>query len=652
MSFFPVRRPALLVLWVLLATLPASAGKEDWLPITDEERQLKEVPGNPGAPAILLYRETDTDDVDSFERHYYRIKILTEEGRKHADVEIGYVKHLYWVDAIKARVVRPDGTTVEFNGKIFDKVLAKHKGVSVLAKTFTLPEVAVGSIIEYRYKMRWDRRLLNAPSWTLDHELFTRRARFSVRAWLEGTLSIRWISYLPGGMRQPKEAGNDRVEMEAQNIPAFEKEDSMPPEKVVRPRVQFYYTKDFEETPDQFWKREGKEWHEFAEQFMKKRKAMEQAVARTVSSGDPPETKLRKLYARVQQVRNLTFEELKTEKEEKREKLKDNNNVEDVWTRGYGYRTEINRLFVAPVRAAGLEAAPVRVSERDEYFFIKNLLDWKQLNGEVAHVRAGGQEYYLDPGTVYCPFGLMPSERMGVMGIRLAEDGGTFVKTPEPQPEQGLIQRKAVLKLDGDGGLEGTLEVAYHGLEALERRINYLDEDETGRRQGLEDAIKSLLPASAEVTLKNASGWEATDEPLRAEFHIQIPSMAENTGRRMLVPLGVFHTTTTHPFEHEKRRFAVYFDYPFQQEDDVTIELPEGYQVETLPKPQVTSSNLGGYELVGENSGGKLQVRRRIRLNGYYFPVNQYSSLRSFYSTVRAGDGEQAVLQVAEVGQR
>ncbi|MGH9787881.1 MAG: hypothetical protein ACRD4U_04150, partial [Candidatus Acidiferrales bacterium] len=71
-----------------------------------------------------------------------------------------------------------------------------------------------------------------------------------------------------------------------------------------------------------------------------------------------------------------------------------------------------------------------------------------------------------------------------------------------------------------------------------------------------------------------------------------------------------------------------------------------------LPQPRLSSSNLGAYELAGENNGAKLQVRRRIRLNGYYFPVNYYSQLRGFYSTVRAGDGEQAVLQVAEVGQR
>ena len=47
-----VKRMRLLLCLALLGalTLPAHAQKEDWLPITPEEMQLKEVPGNPVSP--------------------------------------------------------------------------------------------------------------------------------------------------------------------------------------------------------------------------------------------------------------------------------------------------------------------------------------------------------------------------------------------------------------------------------------------------------------------------------------------------------------------------------------------------------------------------------------------------------------------------
>ena len=63
---------------------------------------------------------------------------------------------------------------------------------------------------------------------------------------------------------------------------------------------------------------------------------MEEAVGQIVSPSDPPEVKLQKIYARVQQIRNTSFEVQKTEEEVKREKEKTASNAEDLWKRGYG----------------------------------------------------------------------------------------------------------------------------------------------------------------------------------------------------------------------------------------------------------------------------------------------------------------------------
>ncbi len=142
--------PGILLLAVAGAG-PAHAG-DDWLPITPEELQMKSYQGAPGAHAILLYREMHTDDVGSFDRSYFRIKILTEEGKKYADIEILYLKDLFQIRDIKARTVHPDGRVINFDGRIFEKTVVKARGVKFLAKTFTLAEVQVGSIIEYKYR--------------------------------------------------------------------------------------------------------------------------------------------------------------------------------------------------------------------------------------------------------------------------------------------------------------------------------------------------------------------------------------------------------------------------------------------------------------------------------------------------------------------
>src|SRR5262249_7236326 len=132
--------------------LPAVAQRQSWLPVTAADLELREVPGSPGAPAIQLYYSQNIDDYKEDEQGEYiyrRIKILTEKGKRYADVEIK-VPPDYRLIELKARTIHPDGKTVDFAGKPFDKVIAKGRGFTYLAKSFTLPDVTVGSMIEYR----------------------------------------------------------------------------------------------------------------------------------------------------------------------------------------------------------------------------------------------------------------------------------------------------------------------------------------------------------------------------------------------------------------------------------------------------------------------------------------------------------------------
>src|SRR5262249_12267145 len=162
---------------------PRGVSGDEWQPITPEELKINSLPEAPGAPAVILYRQMDRDDNarTGNEYNYTRIKILTEEGRKYADVEIPYLRDQGNIVNVRARTVRPDGSAVLFDGKAFDKTIVKAKGVKYLAKTFTLPDVQVGSIIEYHYTYNMQENYVYDSHWILSDDLFTRHAKFSLR---------------------------------------------------------------------------------------------------------------------------------------------------------------------------------------------------------------------------------------------------------------------------------------------------------------------------------------------------------------------------------------------------------------------------------------------------------------------------------------
>src|SRR3974390_2447771 len=114
-----------------------------------------------------------------------------------------------------------------------------------MAKTFTLPEVQVGSIIEYRYRrgMR-DSGFVHYvydSHWILNDELFIRHGKFSLQPDPHFTLAWSWPQGLPAGSGQPEQQGG-MIRLETHDIPAFVTEDYMPPENALKQRVDFIYS--------------------------------------------------------------------------------------------------------------------------------------------------------------------------------------------------------------------------------------------------------------------------------------------------------------------------------------------------------------------------------------------------------------------------
>jgi len=637
--------------FALLAPRFAAAGI-GFQPINPDELKMTSEPKAPGAPAIILFREVDRDD-NRFTPHedsYLRIKILKEEGLKDATVEIVFNKGFEDITGIHARTIKPNGSIVDFDGKVFEKTIVKNRGRAYLVKTFNLPDVEVGSIIEYVYTIDFKEHYVYDSHWILSEDLYTKAAKFSLKPFTSPYTQfyLRWTwQSLPAGSN-PKQDARGIVEMEAHDIPAFETEDFMPPENEMKSRVDFIYDDDLpEKDPEKYWKKFGKKRNGALEGFIGKRKAMEEAVAKTVSPTDTPEVKLRKLYGRVQQIRNTSYEIQKTEQEEKRDKEKALTNVEEIWKRGYGDGVQLTWLYLALVRAAGFEAHGCWVSDRRQYFFEPKLMQSDKLDANVVLVKLDGKELYFDPGGAFTPFGMLPWSETGVIGLKLDGDGGTWIRTTLPEATESQIRREAKLKLSDTGDLEGQLTVTYTGLEAMYRRLEERHEDDTARKKFLEESVKNQIPAAAEVELTNKPDWTSAGTPLVAVLDLKIPGWVSSAGKRAMLPVGFFTVYEKHVFEHTNRVFPIYFEYPYAKVDDVSVELPSGWQVSSIPPQKTQDSKAIVYDLKVDNTNGTLRVVRKLNIDVLILETKYYTTLRNFFQVVRTGDEQQILLQPA-----
>jgi hypothetical protein len=638
---------------VLLLTLVASTAlgaADDWLPVPPEDLAMKDNPNQSGADAMVLYREVNEDANTSVVNNYLRIKIFTPGGVKsQSDIELPYNRAQESIESVRGRTIRPDGSIAEFDGRTYDKEIVKGSGIKVLAKTFTMPDVQPGSIIEYRYREQYNSDYYWTLGWTVQYSLYTRLARFSIKpndSYYSLPLYSR--SYAVPARLATVDKKPNLYSLEIHDLPGIEEEQLMPPVSALEARVEFYYRSREEptnETPDQYWKRIGQQWSGQVDRFVDKKKELSNEVSQVVGANDPPETKLRKLYARALKIHNLDLEDARTQKEAKKEEIKPNNNAGDVLKHGYGHDLDINFLMIGLARAAGFEAAEVRIAPRSGMYFVPSRMASLDLSDELLWVRAGGKEYYLDPAARFYAFGVLPWYEASSTGVRVSKDGSEMIETPAAQTADARIVRHVDVNVDNDMEINGKISVDFIGQEAATRRYYNRDEDEAGRKKVLGDEIKGWLSVDSTFEVTSITNWDETDAPLHVEGTLKTPSLTGGNVQRMLIPLDLFQATEVGYFQSQKRENEVDFYYPYEKVDDLVIHCPLGYKVLAVPDPQKISPGPVSYEISAAQLPDGVEVKRQLAINGIRYPKTSYPGLRNFFSMVKTDDSAQVMLQ-------
>jgi hypothetical protein len=451
---------------------------------------------------------------------------------------------------------------------------------------------------------------------------------------------------MPPKTPDPTQDGWGIVHLHISNVDAFVTEDMMPTENQLKARVDFIYGhENLDTTAAKFWPGVGRKMNGRVESFIGKYWNLEPFVTATVGPNDSPEVKLQKLYARVQQMRNTSYEVEKTEEEQSRAKEKEPSNAEDAWKKGYASGMELTWLYLALVQGAGFEAHGVIVPSRADFFFDPTVFDDRQLNEGIVLVKLNGKSIFCDPGTLYTPFGLLPWEETGVKALQFDRKNPIWIQSLEPTSDQAETLRHASLTLAETGDLEGNLTVTYTGMEAAKMRVEERHADAKERKDFLEDAVKNYVPSASEVTLSNQPDWKSSELPLIAEFNFKVPGWAAKAGNHLLIPVGLFGAPEKHLFDQAERINPIYDRFPTAQLDDIDIQLPAGWKLSALPKGSPTTGKDVTYSLTVEDHNGNLHLSRSLAFNFILLDAKKYPELRNSIQQIKASDDEQVVVE-------
>lgn len=649
----------------LFLTIKSSALElAQFQPPNPEELKMTTDPKAPGAAAVYLNVDEIANDPVHFQTFYARIKVLQEKGKELATVEVPYLYGNYKIEDIKGRTIHSDGTIIPLVGKPEDLLISKKGERQVDRKVFTLPNVEVGSILEYRYQIRYDDHHYSSPSWEIQRPYFVHSARYSFipfKGFLPGAQnatsmyltnsrgevlnSLLWWTVLPPGM-QVKSDITGRYSLELTDIPPTPDEEWMPPIQSLLYQVNFYYKSSSNMT--EFWMNEAKRWSKDVDHFAEPSKAIHEAVSGLIAPGDDEMVKAKKLYTAVQALDNTDFSRKKGESELKQLNLKVAKRAEDTWSMKSGTSEDIALLYLAMARAAGLTAYDLKVVNRDQGAFNPGYMYVGQLDDDIIILNIGGKEIAVDPGEKMCPFQTVHWKHSGSMGLRQSPDGRSIASSPAQDYRTNTLLRMGDLTFDGHGAIKGEFHFTMSGQEALRWRQAALENDLDEVKKSFDRWLEQMMPDGVDAHVDHFQALDQPDVNLVAVINIK-GTLGTATAKRMMLPGFFFHTRGHLPFvDQEKRLEPVDMQYGEMVTDQVSYHLPAGLALEGSPQdakiPWAQHANFVTKTVTGSD---KITIARSFARAFSILKPEEYQDLRGFYQKIAASDQQQLVLTVA-----
>jgi uncharacterized protein DUF3857 len=658
---FPLLRSLAVLCLIVVLPILVAAG-DNWKPIGPADLALKAPIVEKDADAEALFWEVRVEDEveggtpRTVLQHYVRIKIFTERGREtQSKVDIPFLSN-WSISDIAARTVKPDGSIIEVKKEdILERMIVKEGRTRIKAKSFAMPGVEPGALIEYRWKEVRRDRLANYIRLHFQREVPVQAVKYSIKPLLMAgfDFGMRVMSFQAQATPFVKEK-DGYYSTVMTNVPAFREEPRMPPEDSVRPWMLVYYSEDRKLTPDKFWKDFGKENFERYRSRMKVNDEVKQAAATAIGDAATPEQKIERLFEFCRsKIKNINDDASGFTSEE-RAKLKESKTPADTIKRAMGTGLDIDLLFAALAVAAGFDARVVNLSDRSDTFFEKSFPDDYFIQAYDIAVRVGDEWRFYDPASTYVPFGMLRWQEEAQDALISDPKEPIWVKTPLSAPDKSKQTRLAKLRLSEDGTLEGDVRIEYYGHLGVERKEWDDDDSPAQREETLRDSVKARM-STAELT--NIRVENVTDplKPFTYVYHIRVPGYAQRTGKRLFLQPGFFQRGLGPLFATSSRHHAIYFNYPWSEEDEVTIRLPEGFSLDSPESPAgFASLPISEYKpsVAITKDGRTLIYKRNFYFGGdanILFPVGSYAQLKRFFDTLHQQDNHTITLKQASI---
>ena len=315
------------------------------------------------------------------------------------------------------------------------------------------------------------------------------------------------------------------------------------------------------------------------------------------------------------------------------------NGVKKAYKEKTGNIADINLMLTAMLRYSGLTANPVLVSTRSNGIAL--FPNRTAFNYVIAAVETPNGNVLLDATDKYSIPNILPLRVLNWSGRLIRKDGSSeeINLMPEKTSADNVFMNYSI---DNTGKITGKTRRQCMDYNAMITRSNIESLKE-------EEYLEKLENQNNKIEISEYSKTNEKDVllPIIETYSFTGNNLCELIGDKIYVSPMLFFTNDKNPFKQEVREYPVDFSYPFADKYNITIKIPEGFAVETLPTPAAVTmeENLGAFKFNIAANGDTLQLSILHQINEAIVSAEKYDMLKEYYKTMIAKETEKIVLK-------
>ncbi len=265
-----------------------------------------------------------------------------------------------------------------------------------------------------------------------------------------------------------------------------------------------------------------------------------------------------------------------------------------------------------------------------------------QGNHAILAIPYNDTYYWIDCTSQVNPFGFVGNFTDNRKALVVKPEGGEIIKTVAYINEDNYQFTKALYSLNPSGSITGNANITTKGIQYDNRfKLERNTEDDVLKH------YKSYWSNINNLKVGNYSFENDRDNVVFTEtVDLSATNYASISGNRILFTVNTFNNNGYVPHRYRNRKLPFEIQRGFLDEDEFTIQLPDGYEIEAMPTEKTIDTDFGTYKVSFEKNSQTNSVvyKRKLLIKKGVYPKEKYAAYRDFRKQTARADDAQVVL--------